>query len=103
MRTWSLLTVALLAACNGAYDRSCNADEECVVRAIDDACSTCVSAISAHEASRADRSIAIAQLNCDEVVECDSMSGRSGQDFRAICDSGTCSIGSRDWPLFLEE
>ena len=88
------VAVALAIGCEPApYDRSCAFAADCVLRPIDDYCSTCLAAINGGEAARADADIEWARQNCEEIVVCenDDVSGRT--PIRLVCDSGLCTFG----------
>lgn len=75
------------------FDNQCSLEADCIVREVEDPCTTCLSPISAQEAERADAFIARTRENCDEVVPCSNPDLAAGAPLRVACDSGVCVIG----------
>ncbi len=87
MRQLAILALAL-AACvpDVDYDVDCTLAADCVLRALDEPCSECPTrVVNVRDGERASREIAIAREQCVEVTPCD-------EEFRVICDSGSCSL-----------
>lgn len=100
MRPWiAVATIMVLSSCEDEkpFDVRCDNAGGCIARPIQDPCSTCLSAISAHEAERADKMIE--EATCDEIVPCPNQDIAAGSPMRLLCDGsgapsgGICTFG----------